>query len=116
VGQVLIETDDAVVAAQLVLEDSSTALTFMGCPTFAVLLKVLGHHFLYFADGGPDELFHTGGTLNLHLSFAGFFVVVLGLNAKFDAALDVRALELYFIELLHNYPIAFLKDTVTSQS
>lgn len=70
---------------------------------------------MYFADGGPDELFHTGCTLNLHLSFASFFVVVLGLNAKFNAALDVRALELNFIELLHNYPIALLNDTVTAQ-
>ncbi len=110
------ETDYAVVAAQLVLQDRETTLTFMGCPTFAVILKVLDHHFLYFADGGPDELFYTGSTLNLHLSFASFFVVVLGLNAKFDAALDVRALELYFIELFHNYPIALLKDTVNAQS
>ena len=61
-------------------------------------------------------MFHTGGTLNLHLSFASFFVVVLGLNAEFNAALNVRALELNFIELLHNYPIALLKDTVTAQS
>ena len=71
---------------------------------------------MYFADGGPDELLHTGCTLNLHLSFASFFVVVLGLNAEFNAALNVRALELNFIELLHNYPIALLKDTVTAQS
>ena len=109
------ETHNAVVATQLVLEDSSTALTFMGCPSFAVLLQVFHYHFLDFTDWGPDELFHTGGTLNLHLSFASFFVVVLGINAKFDATLNVRALKLYFIKLLNNDPIALLKDTVTAQ-
>ena len=107
--------DDAIVAAQLALKDSSTALTFIGCPALAVLLKVLHHHFLDFVDWGSDEVFHTGSTLDLYFSFACFFVVVLRLNTKFNTALDVRATELYFIELFYNYSIAFLKDTVAAQ-
>jgi hypothetical protein len=105
-----------VVATHLFLENSSTTLALVGCSSFAVLLQVIHYHFLNFANWSPNELLHTGGTLNLNLSFAVFFVVVLGLNAKFDATINVRALELYFIELLNNDPIALLKDTVTPQS